>query len=56
MGPSIVAEKNARKNFLDGRRTDRGKTVYPPNPWGSGGIMIDIDNQKLIPTQHILTI
>jgi hypothetical protein len=27
--PSIVAEKNAMKNILDGR-TDRGKTVYPP--------------------------
>ena len=27
--PSIVAEKNATKNILDGR-TDRGKTVYPP--------------------------
>ena len=32
-------EKNATKNTLDGR-TDRGKTVYPPSPLGSGGIMI----------------
>ena len=30
--PSIVAEKNARQ-------TDRGKTVYPPPPSGSGGII-----------------
>ena len=37
--PSIVAEKNATKNILDGR-TDRGKTVYPPPPSGSGGIII----------------
>jgi hypothetical protein len=34
--PSIVAEKNVTKNILDGRRTDRGKTVYPPPPSGSG--------------------
>jgi hypothetical protein len=40
---SIVAEKNATKNILDGRKdrqTDRGKTVYPPPPSGSGGIKI----------------
>jgi hypothetical protein len=39
----IVAEKNATKNILDGRKdgqTDRGKTVYPPSPPGSGGIII----------------
>jgi hypothetical protein len=36
---SIVAEKNVKKNILDGRRTDRGKTVYPPAPSGSGGII-----------------
>jgi hypothetical protein len=33
---SIVAEENATKNILDGRK-DRGKTVYPPPPPGSGG-------------------
>jgi hypothetical protein len=45
--PSIVAEKNATKNILDGRKewrtdgqTDRGKTVYPPPPLGRGGIII----------------
>ena len=35
-------EKNATKNILDGRkdgRTDRGKTVYPPPPSGSGDII-----------------
>ena len=36
--PLIVAEKNATKNILDGQ-TDRGKTVYPPPPPGSGGII-----------------
>ena len=36
--PSIVAEKNVTKNILEGR-TDRGKTVYPPPPSGSGGII-----------------
>jgi hypothetical protein len=38
-----VTEKNATKNILDGRkdgRTDGGKTVYPPSPSGSGGIII----------------
>ena len=35
---SIVAEKNVTKNILEGR-TDRGKTVYPPPPSGSGGII-----------------
>jgi hypothetical protein len=38
--PSTVTEKSATKNILDGRRTDRGKTVYPPLPSGSGGIKI----------------
>ena len=33
---STVTEKNAMKNILDGRK-DRGKTVYPPPPSGSGG-------------------
>ena len=31
------------KNILDGRtdgQTDRGKTVYPPPPLGSGGIIM----------------
>jgi hypothetical protein len=37
--PSSVTEKNAMKNILDGRK-DRGKTVYPPPPLGSGGIKI----------------
>jgi hypothetical protein len=43
--PSTVTEKNATKNILDGQKdgrtdgqTDRGKTVYPPPPSGSGGI------------------
>ena len=36
--PLIVAEKNVTKNILDGRK-DRGKTVYPPPPPGSGGII-----------------
>jgi hypothetical protein len=36
--PSIVAEKNVTKNILEGR-TDRGKTVYPPPPSESGGII-----------------
>ena len=38
---SIVTEKSATKNILDGRKdrqTDRGKTVYPPPPSGSVGI------------------
>ena len=38
MVPSIVAEKNVTKNILEGR-TDRGKTVYPPPPSGTGGII-----------------
>jgi hypothetical protein len=40
--PSIVAEKNVTKNILDewrDGRTVRGKTVYPPPPSGSGGII-----------------
>ena len=41
---STVTEKNATKNILDGR-TDRGKTVYPPPPSGSGGI-ITLERQK----------
>ena len=36
--PSIVAEKNVTKNILKGW-TDRGKTVYPPPPSGSGLII-----------------
>jgi hypothetical protein len=32
-----VTEKNAKINILDGGK-DRGKTVYPPPPSGSGGI------------------
>ena len=46
--PSTVTEKNATKNILDGRKdgrtgrqTDRGKTVCPPPPSGSRGIIID---------------
>ena len=38
MVPSIVAEKNVTNNILEGR-TYRGKTVYPPPPSGSGGII-----------------
>ena len=34
----LVAEKNATKYILEGQ-TDRGKTVYPPPPSGSGGII-----------------
>ena len=44
--PSIIAEKNVKKNIFgrmegqtDGRKDDRGKTVYPLQ-W-SGGIIID---------------
>ena len=40
--PSTVTEKNATKNILDGWKdgqTDRGKTVYPPPPSGSGGMI-----------------
>ena len=44
--PSTVTEKNVTKNILDGWKdrqkdgqTDRGKTVYPPPPLGSGGII-----------------
>ena len=34
--PLIVAEKNAAKNILGGRKDrDRGKTVYPPPPGGA---------------------
>ena len=48
MGPKT--EKNATKNILDGRkdgRMDRGKTVYPYPPSGSGGI---INTRNNIPT------
>ena len=34
-----LLRKMRRKNILDGQ-TDRGKTVYPPPPSGSGGIKI----------------
>jgi hypothetical protein len=44
--PSTVTEKIATKNILDDRRTDRGKTVYPPPPSGSGGINIFISNTQ----------
>jgi ribosomal protein L37AE/L43A len=40
--PSTVTEKNAMKNILDGRKDrqmDRGKTVYPPPPSGTRGII-----------------
>jgi hypothetical protein len=37
--PSTVTEKNVTKNILDDGQTDRGKTVYPPPPSGSGGII-----------------
>jgi len=43
--PSMVAEKNATKNILEermDRQTDRGKTVYPPPPSGSGDIIRSI--------------
>ena len=36
---NIVYLNDATKNILDGW-TDRGKTVYPPPPLGSGGIII----------------
>jgi hypothetical protein len=29
-------------DFVDFYRTDRGKTVYPPPPSGSGGIIHEI--------------
>ena len=38
--PSTVTEKNEPKNILDGRK-ERGKTVYPPPPLRSGGIIKD---------------
>jgi hypothetical protein len=38
-----ISEKNATKNILDGQ-TDRGKTVYPPPPLGSGGINMNNRN------------
>jgi hypothetical protein len=41
-----VTEKNATKNILDGRK-DRGKTVYPPPPSGSGGIIIGINTTNI---------
>jgi hypothetical protein len=47
--PSTVTEKNAKKNILDGRKdgqTDRGKTVYPPPPSGSGGIIRKVPNDE----------
>jgi hypothetical protein len=40
--PSTVTEKNATKNILVGWKdgqTDRGKTVYPPPPSGSRGMI-----------------
>ena len=42
--PSTVTEKNETKNILDGR-TDRGKTVDPPPPLGSGGIIRDLSSK-----------
>ena len=38
-----ISEKNPTKNILDGQ-TDRGKTVYPPPPLGSGGINMNNRN------------
>ena len=38
--PSTVTEKSVMKNILDGRKdgqTNRGKTVYPPSPFGERG-------------------
>jgi hypothetical protein len=45
--PSTVTEKNVTKNILDGRK-DRGKTVYPPPPSGSGGIITCISHFILL--------
>jgi hypothetical protein len=42
--------EKCEKNILDGRKdgqTDRGKTVYPPPPSGSGGITIWLKNYIL---------
>ena len=39
MGPKMLRKKVRRKiSWTDGQ-TDRGKTVYPPPPSGSGGII-----------------
>jgi hypothetical protein len=42
---SILAEKNMTKNILEGR-TDRGKTVYPPPPSGTGGIILILNLEE----------
>jgi hypothetical protein len=57
--PSTVTEKNVTKNILDGwkdSQTDRGKTVYPSPPSGSGGIIINTLNkqsQGLVSSRHL---
>jgi hypothetical protein len=48
--PSTVTEKSVTKNILDGRedgQTDRGKTVYPPPPSGSGDIKKSVANVSI---------
>ena len=55
-------QKNATKNILDGRKdgktdgqTNRGKTVYPPPPSGSGGIIRNSKRKKPKPSMPILS-
>jgi len=37
-----------KKKLYTIRQTDRGKTVYPPPPSGSGGIITVIERKPLI--------
>jgi hypothetical protein len=53
--PSTVTEKNATKNILDGQ-TDRGKTVYPPPPSGSGGIISNLHRGPSIDASYKVSV
>jgi hypothetical protein len=53
--PSTVAEKNASKNILDGRKdrqTDRGKTVYPL-PLRGAGVPSIVAEKNATKNEHI---